>query len=94
MKKITLEEFNQVPNGTVFATGVLPNSPEGLFMTRDGGNLKWIAKKGHANDWAIYCHWSYRDEEWILKHGDKIHNKEHVKLCVPCSNEVFNSYRH
>ena len=94
MKELTLEQFNEIPYGAIFAKGVLPNSPEGIFMTRDGGNLKWIAKKGHANDWAIYCHWEYKTDEFVEKSGDKLHNKEHIQLCVPCSDEVFNSYRH
>ena len=88
------EKFNEVQAGEIFATGVLPNSPEGIFMTRDGGNLKWVAKKGYANDWAVYCHWDYQSEEWIEKHGDKLHNKAHIQLCVPCDKEMMNKYRY
>jgi hypothetical protein len=54
---MTLSEFEQIPSGTIFATGVLPNSHDGIHMTVNGGNLRWIAKKGYADDWAIYCHW-------------------------------------
>jgi len=93
MKKMTLEEFNEIPYGEIFATGIQPNSPEGLFMTRDGGDLRWIAKKGYGNDWTVYCHWSYNDEEWISKHGDKLHNMEDVQLCIPCENEMIKLYR-
>lgn len=94
MKTFTKEDFDLIPVGNIFATGVLPNSPDGLFMTRAGGNLRWIAKKGYANDWCIYCHWDYHDEEWIAQNGDKLHNEEHIKKCVPCDEEVFKSYRY
>ena len=43
---LTEEKFKELPRGEIFATGILPNSNEGLFMTRDGGDLKWVAIKG------------------------------------------------
>lgn len=94
MEQLTLEKFNEIPYGEVFAKGVLPNSPEGLFMTRSGGNLKWIAKKGGGNDWAVYCHWDYQTDEFVKTSGDKVHNEDHIKKCVPCTDEVFKRYRY
>lgn len=91
---MTLEEFNNIPRGEVFATGVLPNSPEGIFMTNDGGNLRWVAKKGWGNDWAVYCHWEHNSPEWIRDHGDKTHTEEYIRRCVPCTDEVFKLYRY
>ena len=93
MKKLTKENFDKTSKGEVFAFGVLPNSPEGLFMTNDGGELRWIAKKGYGNDWAIYCHWSYKSIDWIEKHGDKVCIEKYIKRCVPCTDEVFSLYR-
>ena len=90
---LTIKEFNSLPDGEIFATGILPNSPEGLFMNRDGGNLRWIAIKGLGYDWCIYCHWDYHDEEWISQRGDKVHNTLHIKMCVPCDDDVFARYR-
>ena len=90
---LTKKEFDNLSHNEVFATGVLPNSPEGLFMTRDGGNLRWVAIKGNWTDWTIYCHWDYNTVEWIKQSGDKLHNTGHIKLCVPCEEEVFNLYR-
>lgn len=94
MEKITEEQFKEIPIGDIFATGVLPNSPEGLFMTNGGGELRWIAKKGYGYDWAIYCHWANWTESEIASNGDKVHNEEHIKKCVPCTYEVFKLYRH
>jgi len=93
IENLSKAEFDQIEPGKIFATGILPNSPEGIFMTRDGGNLRWIAKKGYGNDWTIYCHWDYHSEDWIEKQGDKVYNKAHIKLCVPCTDEVIKLYR-
>lgn len=90
---LTKKEFDKLPNGEVFATGVQPNSPEGIFMNRDGGEIRWVATKGDINDWTIYCHWESSTVEWIKNLGDKIHNPAHIKLCVPCEDEVFKLYR-
>lgn len=92
--ELTIEQFNKIPAGQTIAMGVSPNSPEGIFMTTGGGNLRWVAVKGYANDWAIYCHWDHHSSDWIRKHGDKVHAEENIKRCVPCTDEVFNLYRH
>jgi hypothetical protein len=94
MTKLTKAEFDKLPDGQVFATGVLPNSPEGLFMTNNGGELRWVAKKGWGYDWAIYCHWCDKSPEWIEQHGDKVHAEEHIKRCVNCDDELFKMYRY
>ena len=94
MEMLTTEKFNEIPLGEIFATGILPNSPDGIFMTRDGGSLRWVAKKGHGYDWAIYCHWSHKSPEWIRDYGDKVTTEEYIKRCVPCTDEVFNLYRY
>lgn len=88
---LTIEEFNKLKPG-VFASGILPNSPEGLFMTNTGGELLWVAVKGYGNDWKIYTHWSNHSIDWVADHGDKVHNENHIKKCVPCDEEVFKLY--
>ena len=90
---LTKKEFDKLTPGEIFATGVQPNSPEGLFMTRDGGNLRWVATKGYGNDWACYCQYELMAVEDVKKYGDKLHNEQHIKLCVPCEEEVFKLYR-
>ena len=93
MELLTKQKFDKLPIGQIFATGVLPNSPEGIFMTRDGGELRWVAKKGWGHDWAIYCHWSDKTPEWVRDYGDKVYTEEYIKKCVPCTDEVFQIYR-
>lgn len=94
-KEMTKQEFDALPHSEVFATGTFPNSPEGLYMTntREGDTLRWVAKKGYGNDWAIYCHWSEHTEEWVAQHGDKVYNELHIRKCVPCTKQVFSLYR-
>jgi hypothetical protein len=65
-----------------------------LFMTNNGGELRWVAMKGYANDWTIYCHWSYNDVNWIQQHGDKVMTEKHIKRCILCDDEVFKKYRY
>ena len=93
---MTNEKFMNLPAGEIFATGVLPNSPEGIFITDShyGDSLGWVAVKGHADDWCVYSHWPEHSFEWIRKHGDKIHTEKYIKRCVPCDDKVFSKYRH
>lgn len=91
---MTLEEFNTISPGTIFATGILENSPEGIYMTEEGGRLRWVAVKGYANDWAVYCLWPYYTEKYVAENGDKVVSEAYIRRCVPCSDEVFNRYRY
>lgn len=90
---LTLEAFEQISPGAIFETGILPNSPDGIFMTRDGGELRWLAKKGFGNDWTIYCHWADKSFEWISQHGDKVYTKSNIQLCISCTDDVLDKYR-
>ena len=93
---INKETFDALPAGQVFSTGIFPNSPEGLFMTNSdqGKMLRWVAKKGWGNDWAIYCHWATNSVEFVTESGDKVFNEAHIKKCVPCDEEIFKLYRY
>lgn len=90
---MTEKEFQQIPDGTIFATGTIPNSPEGIFMTRNGGELRWIAKKGYGNDWTIYCHWSSSSVEYIEEQGDKVFNNTNILKCLPEAEPILHLYR-
>lgn len=93
-KILTIEEFNRIPDGDIIGTGVLPNSPEGIFMTHVGGNLRWVAVKGYGCDWTAYCGWEHYSAAYVEKHGDKIFTEEYIRRCVPCSDKVFALYRY
>ena len=93
---LTIEEFNKIEPDNIFGLGEFPNSPEGLYMTdsRFGDSITWLAKKGYANDWCIYCHWSENPIDYIASNGDKVINEDHIRKCVPCTDEVFKRYRY
>lgn len=59
---LTMEQFNKIPDGEIFAKGELPDNETGINMTTSGRMLRWLAKKGFGNDWAIYCFWAKRDK--------------------------------
>lgn len=94
--KIDIEQFNSMPAGEVFVKGEVENSPNGIFMTnnKQGEMLKWVAKKGHGNDWCIYCHWSESGYDFVMTNGDKVTSEVNIRKLVPCTDEVFESYRY
>lgn len=93
---ITLEEFKQIPAGSILAKGELENSPRGIYMTdtRVGDMLKWVAKKGQVDDWAVYCHWSESGYDFVLTNGDKIFDKANIMKCLQVDDEVMKLYRY
>jgi len=92
---LTLKEFKKIPEGKIFASGTLPNTPEGLFMTNShpGRMLLWIAKKGYGNDWAIYCHWIENGKYFVETQGDKVTALGNIKTCISCTKKVLKLYR-
>jgi hypothetical protein len=94
METLTIELFNKLPNNEIFASGIVDNSPEGIFMNNKGGKLKWIAKKGLDNDWAISYSTIDTNSEWIGTQGRKVYHDRIIKKYVPCNDEVFNLYKY
>jgi hypothetical protein len=91
---LTLEQLKAMPAGTIFATGVLPDSAEGLHMTGSGQDLRWVAVRGDIHDWAIYyCPSEVLDIEFIRSRGDKVHSVENIRRAVPCNDEALKMYR-
>lgn len=94
MKILTLEKLKAMKRSTIFATGLEWDLPKGINMTNSGKQLRWVAVRGDIWDWAIYCHWANRSEEWIKDYGDKVTFKSHIKKLVPCDDEAFKMYRY
>jgi hypothetical protein len=92
---LDLRMLNDMPPGTIFATGTAVDEPDGLFMARTGRTLRWIGKRGHGHgDWCIYCHFSESPIDWIAAHGDKVNAEAHIRKLVPCDDEAFARYRY
>lgn len=92
---LTLQMLKAMPPQTVFAKGIVPNSPDGIYMTntRKGDNLMWVAQRGNMHDWTIYCHWGENGEAFILQNGDKVFDVKNIKKLVPCDDEAYEMYR-
>jgi hypothetical protein len=92
---LTLHELKQMEPGKVFASGLIENSPKGIYMTdhRPGDTMLWVAKRGRIHDWAIYTHFAEHGKDYVLKHGEKVTFGSHIKKLVPCDDEAFSMYR-
>lgn len=90
---ITIDDFSKIPGGEIFDRGTTTDNPEGVNMTNSGNQLKWIAKKGGGDDWAIYVHFAGHDEDFIKKHGQKITDNDNIKKLVSCDDEMMAAYR-
>lgn len=90
----TKKEFLIMPYSEVFATGTVINSPEGLYMTNSniGKEMTWVAKKGGADDWAMYAGWTENGVEWITASGDKVPPLSAQKL-LNCNSQMLKCYR-
>ena len=90
---LTLQDLKDMKPG-IFATGTCNDNPDGLFMANTNRQLRWVAVRGGIHDWAIYAHFADNNEEWIMRHGDKVCSERNIKMCVPCDDEAFEMYRY
>lgn len=90
---ITVEIFDQIPNDEIFATGITTDGPEGLNMIRSGRELTWIAKKGIANDWCVYTHFSSNSIAMISMEGDKVRDRNNIDNILEINDELWERYR-
>ena len=91
---LTAEQFDKVPNGEVFAFGQTTDSADGINMSNSGKTLRWIAKKGYANDWCIYTHLATHSLSFISQQGDKVVSEHNIRKLVLCDETVFKKYRY
>lgn len=95
---LTLEKFNSIMAGAVFAKGLTVNSPEGIYAVSgsqyEGKSLRWVAVKGFGNDWAIYYGWAIDSYERIEVAGTKTTIEENILRLVPCDAEVLERYNY
>ena len=94
-----MTELDSYKDGEIFASGYVGDDEHGVNMTRSGKCLRWVAVKGHANDWCIYVHFAnyqgrYSSDDFVARHGDKVCGEEHIKKLVPCDDASFARYRY
>ena len=92
--QLTFENFKEIPSGTVFAHGEAVDSPKGLNMMGSGKTLRWLAKKGHINDWVIYCHWQETSWPMVEREGDKVQDEKNIRNVLDVDDEMLKHYRH
>lgn len=90
---LTIEKFNEMPYEEIFGKGLTTDDSEGINMTNSGNKLKWIAKKGGGDDWAIYIHLADSSTDYIKKYGDKVKSENNILKLIPCDKEVLKKYR-
>lgn len=92
---LTLDLLKSMEPDSIISWGIIPNHPEGLYMTDSniGKELIWVAKRGGYHDWAIYTHWAEKGIDYVLTNGDKVTTDSNIKKLVPCDEEALRMYR-
>jgi hypothetical protein len=89
------EALNRIPNDQVFRVVLMETD----FMTGKMEKLLFVAKKGLANDWAIYTMRPMGERALsfnisnCVSFGDKVTTFENIKKVVPCTEDVLKYYR-
>lgn len=91
---MTKDEFDRIFPGTKFAQGKVMDGTPHFNITGKQQMLRWVAVKGYADDWCVYVGLEYWHPDEVAKKGDKIHTKPYIQYAVPCTEEVYNRYRH
>lgn len=91
---LTLKQFDEMPAGEQFATGVTSDNEYGINMSRSNRMLRFVAVKGYANDWCVYCHFAEHDEAFVREQGDKVTGESNIRHVVPCGDAVLALYRY
>lgn len=88
-----LEEYDKLPNGCIFRTGMISNTPSGIFMTRDDTIplLKFVLVKENEHFWSGFLGMPGHSDDYLLKHGDRIPFLQ-IKKVLHCSEEIEKKY--
>jgi hypothetical protein len=87
IRMITIHQFNSMTPDTIMATGV-NTVPE-----FDRGEVRWVAVKGAADDWALYYNSSRHTPEYVRMNGIKASSYIVIQRLVQCDNDVMEKYR-
>jgi hypothetical protein len=93
---LTLKDLKTMKPHTVFAKGMFLDAPGAVNLANTGTMCKFVAVRGEIEDWAIYTdnpHSPLEDMNELARMGDKLSNKEYIKMIVPCDEEAMEAYR-
>lgn len=88
---LTKTVFDEIPDGEVFK--IITTNLQTVhkpFKT----TLKFLCKKGHGNDWAIYYGLQYTPDYVLATSGDKVTSEKCIQEICPCDPEVLARYRY
>lgn len=91
---LTLQELKDMEPDTIFATGTIVDSPDGINLANTGKTLRWVACRGGIHDWAIYAQAESWSADEVKRLGDKVGSEANIKKLVPCDDEAFAMYRY
>lgn len=85
---MTEEEFD------TFAPGEIMGKGGGIYPCIWENPIRWVAKKGFADDWAIYYLHAHHPFSYVETNGDKVQTISCIKQFVETTDEVLKKYRH
>ena len=89
---LTLEKLKEMRPDSTIKSGTA--NVQDYWDGRQEMQVDFIAVRGGIHDWAIYYmpagQWPI---ERILSYGEKMHNRESIRMCVPCDDEALALYR-
>jgi hypothetical protein len=89
---LTLEKLKEMQPHSTIKSGTA--SVQNYWDACSEMQVDFIAQRGGIHDWAIYyMPAGQRPIDRILNNGEKMHNRESIRKCVPCDDEAIKFYR-
>lgn len=87
---MTTEEYLSIPENAVFRVvttkyhDIETGSPE----------LTFVCKKESGQEWAIYYSFAEKTVAYIASYGTKLQGLVNILEIFPCSEKIYDHYRH
>lgn len=91
--KLTTQALTAAKPHSIIHSGEILDNEEGMNMSGSGDMLRYVVVAGEIGDWAVYCHFAERSEDWIKMNGDKVCWKDNLKMILDFNEEVWKKYR-
>lgn len=91
---LTIKKLKDMEPYTIFNSGTVIDSPDGINIDNSGKTLRWVACRGGIHDWAIYCGLEDWSKELVASDGNKVTSEHNIKKLVECDDEAFKKYRY
>lgn len=92
---MTFEDFQKIPAGEIFRV-VTTKYHTIERINNEWPELTFVCVKGKSiemQDWAIYCHFSIHNPEYIKWHGNKVGTDANILSIFPCDAKTLKYYR-